>query len=971
MKNYGIHSLSPIPTIDIMATPSEKNKYKLKIKKRKRYNENEQNNSETKTKDFSYSSLSRNITNNSNMGYFYKSILNSQNNDKYFATTYYNAKFNQHINLGINKLINEKPPNIIFDYLTNSSKQYSNNITNNINISDNNNYNNNNISNNNNNYNNNNISNNNINNNIKNEILEFKSPIKKKQSKTLDLEALNLYYENLPNSNKTYSSNFYSLRNSERKNNYTMSNFKDSDFTKTVSTNLTSKGRRVSMKSVIDKIQDIEKLNSFRKNYSLSNNKVQKKRRKIYPEKRVSQFELVPKIRKKIIKNTLFRGTNKNYKNIDLIANKIVKSRDDPFKTYSLNENLLEMRTRLGNNIKKLVHESLQSDYNITNEQILFSLEKTKKSDYTKDIIEKIKIINNFLDDFPKEKFESDLLRHRKVFVIIDGTVVFNEEIIKGDFIDLPTRRYLSFLENKKERLNEYYKFLARCERTFRSIIPYKNIFLINGINIFDLIEIPESDNCLYVSASNIFRGIHLFWEDQIDVKNVKKKDFKLLKIQECKKAIIKFRKPKIDLKKIKKKKKFWQKLKKDYKIFKTYIKKKPYLNDNSFTFGLSDKILNGEEKFCYYSEDEEKKKKNLQNFKKNHPTLIQQLIFFNENDMKKRIEDSNKKSEKKTNKFLSKRVNEETFQGLNNLMRRYNDIRGKRYKIEIHQNMKSVLQKMEDDVKEGTKGIFSAYLNKLQILSKKDSEYEIDEDKFYDTEKNLEKKLQKSIIHKNIQKINDMAHHTIREIDKYYPDLISMNIPAVLKAYPKLKRRVFYDIFIQYKNLLTLCICVNKDLKKINKGLDFPTFFNCLPQMKSQGHLQAMKLYKTLNKLNTDYLNWEEFMQGMLSMKSNNISDKIDIFFNVIDADGNGLLSFDEVYEISKQSLQRTLGDKNDDDDEVVNCLATYFANLIFQLVDMPIDDEIPMDKIKEKILEGQSAAGYLEMFICADSFT
>ena len=360
-----------------------------------------------------------------------------------------------------------------------------------------------------------------------------------------------------------------------------------------------------------------------------------------------------------------------------------------------------------------------------------------------------------------------------------------------------------------------------------------------------------------------------------------------------------------------------------------------------------------------------------MQNFKKNHPTLIQQLIFFNENDMKKRIEDSNKKSEKKTNKFLSKRVNEETFKGLNNLMRRYNDIRGKRYKIEIHQNMKSVLQKMEDDVKEGTKGIFSAYLNKLQILSKKDSEYEVDEDKFYDTEKNREKKLQKSIIHKNIQKINDMAHHTIREIDKYYPDLISMNIPAVLKAYPKLKRRVFYDIFIQYKNLLTLCICVNKDLKKINKGLDFPTFFNCLPQMKSQGHLQAMKLYKTLNKLNTDYLNWEEFMQGMLSMKSNNISDKIDIFFNVIDADGNGLLSFDEVYEISKQSLQRTLGDKNDDDDEVVNCLATYFANLIFQLVDMPIDDEIPMDKIKEKILEGQSAAGYLEMFICADSFT
>ena len=285
---------------------------------------------------------------------------------------------------------------------------------------------------------------------------------------------------------------------------------------------------------------------------------------------------------------------------------------------------------------------------------------------------------------------------------------------------------------------------------------------------------------------------------------------------------------------------------------------------------------------------------------------------------------------------------------------------------------MKSVLEKMENDVKEETKGLFSIYLNKLNILNKDLTQtIEIDEDRFYDKEKNLKEKLQKSIIHKNIIEINEIEHHVNKEMNKNYPDLISMNIPAILKVYPKLKRRIFYDIFIQYKNLLTLCVCVNKDLKQIKKGLDFSTFFNCLPQMKTQGKSQAMKLYKTLNKLNTDYLNWEEFMQGMLSMKSNNISDKIDIFFHVIDSDGNGLLSFDEVYEISKKSLQRTLGDKNDDDDDVVNQLSLYFANLIFQLVDMPIDEEIPMDKIKEKILEGQSAAGYLEMFICADSFT
>ncbi len=426
-------------------------------------------------------------------------------------------------------------------------------------------------------------------------------------------------------------------------------------------------------------------------------------------------------------------------------------------------------------------------------------------------------------------------------------------------------------------------------------------------------------------------------------------------------------------IKKRKKKELFGEDIKKKKKVFKTYIFKKKYIEDSSFTFGLTDiKNLEGEEKFYYYSEDEKKKKKTYENFKKNHPSLLKRLIYFNENEMKNGIKNINKKNEKKLEKYLSKRVNEDTFNGLNYLMRQYNTIRGKRNKIIIHQNMKSVIKKMQNELKDDTNQFFSAFLKRLNILNKRDSEIEIEEERFYDTEKKLEEKLKKSIIHKNIIEIKDMAHHAEREINKFYPDLISMNIPAVLKTYPKLKRRIFYDIFIQFKNLLTLCVCVTKNLKQIKKGLDFSTFFNCLPQMKSQGKTQALKLYNTLNKLNTDYLNWEEFMQGMLSMKSNNISDKIDIFFHVIDSDGNGLLSFDEVYEISKKSLMRTLGDKNDNnDDEVVNSLASYFANLIFQLVDMDIDQEIPMDKIKEKILEGQSAAGYLEMFICADSFT
>ena len=80
----------------------------------------------------------------------------------------------------------------------------------------------------------------------------------------------------------------------------------------------------------------------------------------------------------------------------------------------------------------------------------------------------KLKIINNFIENQPPERFLSNIVRHRKIFVIIDGTVVFNQEVVRGYFIDIPTSRYLSFIESKKERLEEFYKFLSRCQIIFR-----------------------------------------------------------------------------------------------------------------------------------------------------------------------------------------------------------------------------------------------------------------------------------------------------------------------------------------------------------------------------------------------------------------------------------------------------------------------------------------------------------------------
>ena len=230
-----------------------------------------------------------------------------------------------------------------------------------------------------------------------------------------------------------------------------------------------------------------------------------------------------------------------------------------------------------------------------------------------------------------------------------------------------------------------------------------------------------------------------------------------------------------------------------------------------------------------------------------------------------------------------------------------------------------------------------------------------------------------KNYVQKNIWNTHNLIYYSDYKTEKYYPDLISFNIPSYLKTFPKLKRREFFEIFVEFKTLLKLCVTINKNIHLVKEGIDFNTFFSCNPQMKSQGQELAMKIFSSINTLNSKYINWAEYMHGLLTIKSRELNDKLDLFLKIIDSDGNGYLSFDEVYSLSIDSLSRSINKphSNQDDNEVVKTLADYFAKLIFQLVEMPIDKEIPIEMIKQKICEGGKAASYLEMFICADNFT
>lgn len=58
-------------------------------------------------------------------------------------------------------------------------------------------------------------------------------------------------------------------------------------------------------------------------------------------------------------------------------------------------------------------------------------------------------------------------------------------------------------------------------------------------------------------------------------------------------------------------------------------------------------------------------------------------------------------------------------------------------------------------------------------------------------------------------------------------------------------------------------------------------------------------------------------------TLKNRNLNYKLDLFLNIINEDGNDILSFDEVYSISINSLMRQMETKNKKNPEkVVYCI-------------------------------------------------
>ena len=349
---------------------------------------------------------------------------------------------------------------------------------------------------------------------------------------------------------------------------------------------------------------------------------------------------------------------------------------------------------------------------------------------------------------------------------------------------------------------------------------------------------------------------------------------------------------------------------------------------------------------------------------------------------MNKKIEKKLKSLDEKVKKYYLKRPNEETEEGMEELYKIFNEKRAKKYNIITNRTL-NIKNKKDDFINIHTLEEIENYnknkLNNILIDVKGNQRFLIE----IDDEKNKkERKL-------NDYELISLTNQANSKVEKLFPDLSTFHLPKILRQNKEYTIKLLYDVFIEFKTLLKCGMIHNRTLNMHKKGIDFDTFFNCNTKINQQGIALSRKIFKAFNnKTNLNYMPWQNYMDGMMKIKDPNIDNKLDLFFQILDENGDGSFDYNEVYNLSLISLQRVLPEKpkpenisskeseknkdkeNEEDPDITNILAEFLTKYVFQLVGIDIDGEIPIDLLREKMDEKSEESEYWEFFLCADNF-
>ena len=390
--------------------------------------------------------------------------------------------------------------------------------------------------------------------------------------------------------------------------------------------------------------------------------------------------------------------------------------------------------------------------------------------------------------------------------------------------------------------------------------------------------------------------------------------------------------------------------------------KKIPKINYNSL---VQDKELNLIKK-CIKEQDYDK---------------IKKIIEKDDEKMNQQISEKLKNLDEKIKKYKLKRPNEETEEGIEKLFEIYNKKRGKRNNFTTNLTLEKK-DKYEPLIniqnKEKIEYYFKNRLNNILMDTKGNQRFIL---------KTEEQKTKPEKI-TNFE-ISTLANRANRKVEKKFPDLCAFNLPKILNQNKEYNLKLLYDVFIEFKSLLKCGMVHNRNLDLVRQGIDFDIFFNCNTKINQQGIDLSRKIFKAFNnKTNLNFMSWQNYFDGMMKIKDQNIDNKLDLFFQILDENGDGSFDYNEVYNLSLISLQRVLSEnkkkeesenksedkenksESNEEESVTNILAEFLTKFVFELVDIDIDGEIPIDLLRAKMDEKNEQSDYLEFFLCADNF-
>ena len=351
----------------------------------------------------------------------------------------------------------------------------------------------------------------------------------------------------------------------------------------------------------------------------------------------------------------------------------------------------------------------------------------------------------------------------------------------------------------------------------------------------------------------------------------------------------------------------------------------------------------------------------------------IKKIIEQDNEKMNKQISEKLKKMNEKIKKYKLKRPDEETEEGIEKLFEIYNKKRGKANNITTNLTLEkndSGEPLINIQTKEKCENYEKNRFNNILMDSKGNPRLLLKTEE----EKNRPEKVTDF-------EIATLANRANRKVEKKFPDLCAFNLPKILNQNKEYNLKLLYDVFIEFKSLLKCGMVHNKNLNLHKQGIDFDTFFNCNTKINQQGIALSKKIFKAFNnKTNLNFMSWQNYFDGMMKIKDQNIDNKLDLFFQILDENGDGSFDYNEVYNLSLISLQRVLPDNNPkkesednekkDEENVTHILAEFLTKFVFELVGIDIDGEIPIELLRSKMDEKNEQSEYLEFFLCADNF-